>query len=196
MIVDPGLLNHIHKRLHSGEAEEAIIVSLKNNGWDPKQIDEAFKQIKQSENLHKDPDYVYRMETGRPIRDSSVERISATQFIVGFMAIIVFTLIVFAGTTYISSLFPMSKEVRTFDFTFKLAGFLVFFFALFSLSYRRLHDLGKNGGWAWIILLPIINLLLIFYLILPGQKGDNKFGPDPRKQPLMPTLLHLQQNVG
>lgn len=48
-----------------------------------------------------------------------------------------------------------------------------------SLSVRRLHDLGYGGLWTLLLLLPFLNVLFFFYLVLhKGQEGDNKFGLD------------------
>lgn len=33
-----------------------------------------------------------------------------------------------------------------------------------SLCARRLHDIGKSGWWSLLVLVPIINTLMIFYL--------------------------------
>lgn len=49
-----------------------------------------------------------------------------------------------------------------------------------SVGVRRLHDTGRSGFWILISLLPIIGLvwLAVLYL-LPGDRGPNRFGPDP-----------------
>ncbi len=42
-------------------------------------------------------------------------------------------------------------------------------------AVRRSHDCGRSG---WFLLIPFYNLWLFFE---PGQAGDNRYGPDPRK---------------
>ena len=43
---------------------------------------------------------------------------------------------------------------------------------------RRLHDVGKSGNYAWFILLPFANLVLLLILIVwPGERGTNEYGP-------------------
>lgn len=49
-------------------------------------------------------------------------------------------------------------------------GFWIFLIGLI----KRAHDVGLSG---WFVLVPFLNLWLLF---APGQKGANKFGPDPR----------------
>jgi uncharacterized membrane protein YhaH (DUF805 family) len=49
-----------------------------------------------------------------------------------------------------------------------------------SVMVRRLHDTGRSGWWFWIILIPLIGLLvLLWFLITPGDEGTNDYGPDP-----------------
>jgi uncharacterized membrane protein YhaH (DUF805 family) len=46
---------------------------------------------------------------------------------------------------------------------------------------KRLHDRGKSGWFVLIGLIPILGQiwLLIEIGFLPGQRGDNRYGPDP-----------------
>ncbi len=47
------------------------------------------------------------------------------------------------------------------------------------VTIRRLHDVGKSGWWILISLIPIASLILLYWLIIEGNKGDNAFGPHP-----------------
>jgi len=50
-----------------------------------------------------------------------------------------------------------------------------------AVCCRRLHDVGKNGLWCLISLVPIFGtILLIVWLVAEGQPGTNMYGPDPR----------------
>lgn len=51
-------------------------------------------------------------------------------------------------------------------------------------SIKRAHDRGKSGWWILITLIPIAGFIwwLIVLGIFEGQKGPNKYGPDPRGQ--------------
>ncbi|MFC4258818.1 DUF805 domain-containing protein [Marinobacter lacisalsi] len=57
-------------------------------------------------------------------------------------------------------------------------------FALASLiphlayGARRLHDTGRSGWWQLIALVPLVGLVLIFFLVQKSE-GDNRFGPAP-----------------
>lgn len=54
---------------------------------------------------------------------------------------------------------------------------LVLILPTLGVTVRRLHDIGKGGGWIFIALVPLIGW--IWYLVLmvtPGQPGPNRFG--------------------
>lgn len=53
-----------------------------------------------------------------------------------------------------------------------------------AVAVRRMHDVGKSG---WFILIPIYNLILA---LTDGEKGSNKYGPDP-KNPELELNDHL-----
>ncbi|WP_298899991.1 DUF805 domain-containing protein [uncultured Psychroserpens sp.] len=51
-----------------------------------------------------------------------------------------------------------------------------------ALNVRRMHDIGKSGGYIFINFIPIIGR--IWYIVLvatEGDSGDNYYGPDPKK---------------
>lgn len=52
-----------------------------------------------------------------------------------------------------------------------------------SAVVRRLHDLGKGGGWFFIGFVPIIgSIWLLVLLCTEGESGENRFGPDPKSE--------------
>ncbi|MDD1017292.1 DUF805 domain-containing protein [Pseudomonas rubra] len=45
---------------------------------------------------------------------------------------------------------------------------------------KRLHDLNWSGWLCWLVLLPWVgNILLLLLLVMPGNRGENRFGPAP-----------------
>ena len=49
-----------------------------------------------------------------------------------------------------------------------------------GVGVRRLHDLDKSGWWLLISLIPIIGVIvLIFWFVQQGTRGQNRFGADP-----------------
>lgn len=52
-----------------------------------------------------------------------------------------------------------------------------------AVIVRRLHDTDRSGWWILISLIPLIGgLILLFFTIIGGTKGDNRFGPDPKAE--------------
>jgi len=58
---------------------------------------------------------------------------------------------------------------------------ILFVLPMLAVQVRRLHDLGLRG---WIVLfhaLPLVGSLILFVMmLLPGKRGFNAYGPDPR----------------
>lgn len=68
-----------------------------------------------------------------------------------------------------------------------LAEYLVDFFSLLVLvpslavSVRRLHDIGMNGWWVLLNLVPLGGLVLLYFFCQDSQPGDNAYGPNPKE---------------
>ncbi|MDI9522977.1 MAG: DUF805 domain-containing protein [Fermentimonas sp.] len=46
-----------------------------------------------------------------------------------------------------------------------------------AVTVRRLHDIGKGGGWIFISLIPFIGAIwLLILLIMQGELDENRFG--------------------
>lgn len=48
-----------------------------------------------------------------------------------------------------------------------------------AVAARRLHDINRTAWWILIAFTIIGILLLLYWYIQPGDRGDNKYGPDP-----------------
>ncbi len=60
------------------------------------------------------------------------------------------------------------------------------------LAKRRLNDLDKSGWWQLLYLVPIVGILLAFYMLLwPGTKGSNNYGLQPTKNSALVVLAAL-----
>ncbi len=50
-----------------------------------------------------------------------------------------------------------------------------------SVTVRRLHDVGKSGWWIFIGLLPFIGAIWLFILtVTDGQAASNRYGANPK----------------
>lgn len=54
--------------------------------------------------------------------------------------------------------------------------FLAFLLPWLAASVRRLHDTDRSGWLALLNLIPIVNLILIYFYIQKGSLGANRYG--------------------
>lgn len=50
----------------------------------------------------------------------------------------------------------------------------------YAVCARRLHDTGKTGWLVLLSLIPLVNLVLLYFTILDSTPGENKYGPNPK----------------
>ena len=64
---------------------------------------------------------------------------------------------------------------------FYILYWLGVFIPRLAVSIRRLHDVGKSGWMPLINLIPIIDWIWLFVLmIIDSDPGENKYGPNPK----------------
>ena len=50
-----------------------------------------------------------------------------------------------------------------------------------AVAVRRLHDIGKGGGWIFISLVPLIgSIWFLVLMVTDSVPGDNEYGPNPK----------------
>lgn len=60
---------------------------------------------------------------------------------------------------------------------------LIVFLPSLGLCWRRLHDIGKAGGWYFIGLIPVIGwIILLIWFSRRSEPTPNRFGPVPNLQ--------------
>ncbi len=83
-------------------------------------------------------------------------------------------------------------EPRTTMGLFDLLGGVFTFFFGFSIAVRRLHDVNQSGWWSLISLIPLINFLLLLYLVFAeGTPKKNRFGAKPKQSVRYPHDIFL-----
>lgn len=67
----------------------------------------------------------------------------------------------------------MVQQASTLSNLWSLATFL----PSLAMTWRRLHDVDKSGGWFFFVFLPIVGWILLFIqLVKDSQPGANRFG--------------------
>lgn len=50
-----------------------------------------------------------------------------------------------------------------------------------AVCWRRLHDIGKSGGYYFFILIPLVGwILLLVWMCKDSYPGANQYGPNPK----------------
>ena len=49
-----------------------------------------------------------------------------------------------------------------------------------GVGIRRLHDTGRSGWWLLLGLVPVVGIVLLFFLAQDSEVGTNRFGPNPK----------------
>lgn len=68
------------------------------------------------------------------------------------------------------------------DVLFFILG--VYWFAIIlpslAVSVRRLHDTGRSGWWLLLGIVPFLGIVVLIFMLLAGNHGENRYGPDPK----------------
>lgn len=57
---------------------------------------------------------------------------------------------------------------------------LALFLPSLGVAWRRMHDIGKGGGWYFINLIPLVGTIIwIIWCCKESEPFDNRFGPRP-----------------
>lgn len=65
-------------------------------------------------------------------------------------------------------------------------GFLSIMYAVFvflpslAVGVRRLHDLNRSGAWMLLSIIPLANLLLLYWFLCEGEDCRNEYGSQPK----------------
>jgi len=68
------------------------------------------------------------------------------------------------------------------DTFYSIASYTITIVYSLSLYIRRLHDIGRSGWYVLVGLIPIVNFIFLFWLLLArGEDFPNRFGEHPQK---------------
>ena len=189
------LADYVHDQLDAGVDPDAVEQALAKSGHDEQTIDTVFAIVADERKAQKPSfrqavldhherhdffDEVWfrlmhlRMFKGRLNRANFLFA-NICYWIIGFLVVWV----LFAGQRdewLVNALEP-SPSGATYLIGIILISIVLTVFHM-SILIRRLHDLGLAGWWALMTYVPFINVALpIFLLVMPGDTGDNVYGP-------------------
>src|SRR3954469_11540856 len=62
-----------------------------------------------------------------------------------------------------------------------------------GVTVRRLHDTDRTGWWILVFLIPLIGwIVLLVFMVLDSQPGDNEYGPNPKPVAAQPPRRALR----
>ena len=59
---------------------------------------------------------------------------------------------------------------------------LIHIVPMFCVTVRRLHDRNLSGWLLLLSIIPVGNLILFIFMLLPSMPGDNTYGPNPHDE--------------
>ncbi len=100
-----------------------------------------------------------------------------------FLVLILFGVIL-AGT--------LASYDSTFIIIILLAIYVIFVVHILSLHVRRLHDLGKSGWKTLLLIIPLVNfIILIWLLFAKSEENNNNYGsPLPKDTKFFDALFN------
>ena len=98
---------------------------------------------------------------------------------------IIFAIVALIADNILGTTFKIGSGYSAFSLPYGwiyiLYGLAVFIPGL-AVTVRRLHDIGKSGGWFFIVLIPIIGgIWLLVLLVTDGNPNANSYGESPKK---------------
>ena len=93
---------------------------------------------------------------------------------------VLFNFIAYFIVSFIGGFLAGLTDVSAFAFLSPIYGLAVLL-PSFGVLIRRLHDSGKSGWWWLISFVPFVGaIVLLVFLCLDSQPGENRFGPNPK----------------
>lgn len=116
-------------------------------------------------------------------------------YFITYFAVLIISSIIFPGNvvrTSTSVNWAASSAASTISMLVML-GLIV---PSIAVTVRRLHDLGKSGGWCFIGFIPFIGgIWLLVLMCSDGNQGPNMYGPDPKNPYAAPVYYPAQPGV-
>lgn len=69
--------------------------------------------------------------------------------------------------------------IGIFSTTLYALAALIMFIPATAVMVRRMHDIGRSWKWLLLVLIPVVGLLVLYWLIQPSESKENAWGPMP-----------------
>lgn len=185
-----GRLSRLSDRPHRSKIDHYNRLKIKRSTCFNNQKKQG-ESVSQEENLYQTPESNIETMPGDEYDTSPLfsprGRIGRLHYVgVSFVTAMVSSLILSLLTAGLLALMGVSNEnvdpdeIETFTTSISFVTSMLLFIPLYILVIKRLHDLNASGWWALAGIIPLLNLIMFFFLALyPGTKGPNQYGGIP-----------------
>ena len=105
-------------------------------------------------------------------------RIGRLNYILGQLFLYVIYIIIIL---FISTIYQIFGPAQVYGTIFEIFILILFLLLNLSLTIKRLHDVNYSSLMCFVFVIPIINLIFYFILLIyPGDKGTNDYGSPPK----------------
>lgn len=81
---------------------------------------------------------------------------------------------------FIPATFLVTSTFAVLGFVLLAVGYIAVVIPMIIIGIQRLHDLDKSGWLTFVYLVPLVNFVLMLYVLCaPGTEGDNTYGKQP-----------------
>jgi uncharacterized membrane protein YhaH (DUF805 family) len=96
------------------------------------------------------------------------------------LAVFAFVLLSMAALGGPTDLESDSRPVASIVLVILALACLGIFIPSIAVQVRRMHDQDMSGWWVLLFAIPYIGPLIgLVFMLIPGTRGPNRFGPDP-----------------
>ena len=121
-------------------------------------------------------------------------RVSRQQFLLGSLLVLALMALVSIISALIVA-FTRAEAVILLVSILAAALMIAATLFLFGLAARRIHDIGKSGWYALLLLVSPFNIVVLLVLAVErGQEGDTGFGPLPRRRRLLDVVTNAEES--
>lgn len=124
----------------------------------------------------------------RGLQSVTAGRLGRVRYIAYSLGTVVVLAILMGVTTYVALSLPVAGGKLLLSMAAVLSYYLLLPLVMVLLTIRRAHDFNYRGRLAFLLLVPIINLL---FWVIPGTRGGNTYGEAPAPNTLSAMLVAL-----
>jgi uncharacterized membrane protein YhaH (DUF805 family) len=93
---------------------------------------------------------------------------------------VLFNFLISAGLGVVAGVAGAVVGAEWLGFAVVMLYFLAVLTPAVAVTIRRLHDTGRSGWWILLGVVPVLGLVMLFFMFQGSEAGQNRFGPNPK----------------